>query len=114
MRERHASRIRRIVLLTTMSMFLVVGGLIESKHFRAVRHDSEAQRRDDALKKYQLDAALLRKKSRTKRPQRPLPVASSRSSLFLTDDSAVITMVGGDRSERHCDPESNHGQGQAG
>ena len=44
MRERHESRIRRIVLLTTVSMFLVVGGLIESKHFRAVRPDSGSHR----------------------------------------------------------------------
>ena len=95
MRERHASRIKRIVLLTTMSMFLVVGGLIESKHFRAVRHDSEAQRRDDALKKYHSMPLYFERNLGQSDPSVRYLSHSSRSSLFLTDDSAVITMVAG-------------------
>ena len=44
MRKHHEFRIGRFVLLTTVSMFLVIGGLIGSKHFRASRPDSGSHR----------------------------------------------------------------------
>ncbi len=95
MRKRRESRIRRIVLLTTVSMFLVVGGLVESKHFRAVRSDSVSHRHDDVLKKYSGMPLYFERNLGQSDPSVRYLSHSSRSSLFLTDDAAVITMVGG-------------------
>lgn len=95
MRKRRESRIRTIVLLTSLSMFLVISGLIESKHFRPVRPDSVSPRHHDALKKINAMPLYFERNLGQSDPSVRYLSHSSRSSLFLTDDAAVITMVGG-------------------
>ena len=98
MRERREWKIGKIsktVLLITASMFLVISGLVESKHFRAVRPDSGSHRPDEALKKFNGMQLYFEKNVGQSDPSVRYLSHTSRSSLFLTDDAAVVTMVGG-------------------
>lgn len=100
MRERRESRIKKITLLTAVTMFLVVGGMVESRHIRPVRPDPVSHRNDDALKKYRSMPLYFERNNGQSDPSVRYLSHTSRASLFLTDDSAVITMVGGSIHKR--------------
>ncbi len=95
MRERREFKSKRIVLLTTVSVFLMIVGVVESRHFHASRPNPLSQRKDEALKKFKGMPLYFEKNLGQSDPSVRFLSHSSRSSLFLTDDAAVITMVGG-------------------